>query len=182
MRVASESVWLGMGLCGVAMIMAALGLLPPFEGALLQELIDLLAILSALRVLTSQLTRPSTKTMSAEQVTALREEHRHLLPLLQRLTEVAAQFTRDNQAEQRQFLHTLHGQVTLDLMPREMQDEQGLYPTVTTMLQGDDPLGAVGRGHQGIYHEVRKLGHLCELLRDAHGSGHYIQEVQRVLY
>ncbi|POZ61424.1 heavy metal translocating P-type ATPase [Chromobacterium alticapitis] len=182
MRVASESVWLGMGLCGVAMIMAALGLLPPFEGALLQELIDLLAILSALRVLTSQLTRPSTKTMSAEQVTALREEHRHLLPLLQRLTEVAAQFPQANQAEQRTILQTLHGQLTQDLLSHERQDEQGLYPTVTTMLQGDDPLAALSRSHQEIYREVRKLGQLCELLQNTHEAGHSIQEVQRVLY
>jgi P-type E1-E2 ATPase len=49
MRIATQSVLLGMGLCCIAMVIAALGMLPPFEGALLQEFIDLLAILSALR-------------------------------------------------------------------------------------------------------------------------------------
>ena len=49
MRIARESIWVGLGLSGVAMGFAALGLIPPTIGALLQEAVDVAVILNALR-------------------------------------------------------------------------------------------------------------------------------------
>ncbi len=49
--IALQSVIAGMGLSFIAMIVAALGLLPPVEGALLQEVIDVAVIFNALRAL-----------------------------------------------------------------------------------------------------------------------------------
>jgi P-type E1-E2 ATPase len=49
--IAVQSVVVGMGLSILAMIAAALGHLPPVEGALLQEVIDVAVILNALRAL-----------------------------------------------------------------------------------------------------------------------------------
>jgi cation transport ATPase len=49
MRVATEGIWIGMGLSIVAMIFAAFGFIPPAMGAILQEGIDVLVILNALR-------------------------------------------------------------------------------------------------------------------------------------
>jgi P-type E1-E2 ATPase len=49
--VALESVVVGIGLSMLAMIAASFGLLTPVQGALLQELIDVVVILNALRVL-----------------------------------------------------------------------------------------------------------------------------------
>jgi cation transport ATPase len=48
-RVATEGVWLGIGLSVLAMLVAAAGLLPPLAGAFLQEGIDVLVIANALR-------------------------------------------------------------------------------------------------------------------------------------
>lgn len=50
-RIALQSVAVGLSLSLIAMIAAALGYLPPVEGALLQELIDVAVILNALRAL-----------------------------------------------------------------------------------------------------------------------------------
>lgn len=50
-KIAFESVALGMGLSALAMLFAAAGALPPVQGALLQEVIDVAAILNALRAL-----------------------------------------------------------------------------------------------------------------------------------
>lgn len=182
MRIAAQSVWLGMGLCGAAMVFAALGMLPPFEGALLQELIDILAILSALRVLASRTARPVAKTMSAEQVAALKDEHQHLLPLLHRLTEVAALLPQSTPEAQCRILQTLHDQLNQDLLSHERHDEQALYPAVTTLLAGDDPLAALSRSHQEICREVRRLGQLNALLQSEDGSTRTIQDIQRSLY
>lgn len=51
MRIAKESIWLGMLLCVVLMIIAAYGWIPAVSGALLQELVDLATIVNALRAL-----------------------------------------------------------------------------------------------------------------------------------
>ncbi|HET7600181.1 MAG TPA: hypothetical protein VFK09_07795, partial [Gemmatimonadales bacterium] len=49
MRIARQSIWVGLGLSGVAMVVAALGHIPPTVGAVLQELIDVAVIVNALR-------------------------------------------------------------------------------------------------------------------------------------
>ncbi|MGB7213088.1 MAG: heavy metal translocating P-type ATPase, partial [Gemmatimonadales bacterium] len=49
MRIARESLWVGVGLSGIAMLVAAAGEIPPTVGALLQEAIDVAVILNALR-------------------------------------------------------------------------------------------------------------------------------------
>jgi P-type E1-E2 ATPase len=51
LAIARQSVLVGMGLSLVAMVVAALGHLPPVAGALLQEGIDVAVILNALRAL-----------------------------------------------------------------------------------------------------------------------------------
>ena len=49
--IALQSVFIGLGLSIVGMIVAAFGYLPPVQGALLQEAIDVAVILNALRAL-----------------------------------------------------------------------------------------------------------------------------------
>lgn len=49
LAIARQSIWLGLGLSGAAMVAAAAGSLAPTAGALLQEVIDIAAILNALR-------------------------------------------------------------------------------------------------------------------------------------
>jgi heavy metal translocating P-type ATPase len=50
MRVARQGIWIGMGLSIAAMIFASFGFIPPAAGAILQEGIDALVIVNALRV------------------------------------------------------------------------------------------------------------------------------------
>jgi P-type E1-E2 ATPase len=47
--IAKQSIWVGLGLSGVAMIAAAAGAIAPIPGALLQEAIDVAVIVNALR-------------------------------------------------------------------------------------------------------------------------------------
>ncbi len=49
LNVARQGIWIGIGLSIVAMIVAAFGFIPPTMGAILQEGIDVIAILNALR-------------------------------------------------------------------------------------------------------------------------------------
>ena len=49
LRIARQSIWVGLGLSGLGMVVAAFGYLPPIAGALAQEAIDIVVILNALR-------------------------------------------------------------------------------------------------------------------------------------
>lgn len=49
MRIARQGIWIGMGLSLIAMAFAAGGFIPPAAGAILQEGIDVVVILNALR-------------------------------------------------------------------------------------------------------------------------------------
>lgn len=49
LRLARQSIWVGLGLSGAAMVVASFGYIPPVAGALLQEGIDVAVILNALR-------------------------------------------------------------------------------------------------------------------------------------
>ena len=51
LRIAKESIFIGMGLSIVLMVLASLGYIRPVYGALLQEIIDVIVILNALRTL-----------------------------------------------------------------------------------------------------------------------------------
>ncbi|WP_202977751.1 hypothetical protein [Nocardioides daphniae] len=51
MKIALQSIWMGIVISIGLMMVAAFGHLPAVAGALLQEVVDLLAILSALRAL-----------------------------------------------------------------------------------------------------------------------------------
>lgn len=50
MHIARQGIWLGIGLSIIAMIFAAFGFIAPAAGAILQEVVDVLVILNALRV------------------------------------------------------------------------------------------------------------------------------------
>lgn len=60
LRIARESIWVGLGLSGGAMLLAAAGLIPPVAGALIQEGIDVAVILNALRASAGPATSRST--------------------------------------------------------------------------------------------------------------------------
>src|SRR6185503_9726125 len=49
LRIARQSIWLGLGLSAVAMALASMGMIPPTIGAVLQEAIDIASILNGVR-------------------------------------------------------------------------------------------------------------------------------------
>ena len=64
LRIARQSVIVGMGLSGTAMLIAAFGYLPPIAGALVQEAIDVAVILNALRALGGDRRRDAAPELS----------------------------------------------------------------------------------------------------------------------
>jgi hypothetical protein len=89
-RIALESVFVGMGLSLLAMAFAATGYLSPIAGALLQEGIDVLVILNALRALGgADLLAPATPDIK-HLAQGLASAHRALRPQVGELATLAA--------------------------------------------------------------------------------------------
>ena len=155
-RIARESVIAGMGLSAAAMVAAALGALPPVAGAVLQEVIDVAVILNALRALSPGRRHTIPETDGPEVARRFRLEHRRIAPQLDHLRRVADALETLPPAEALQELREVRAFLTDTLAPHEAEDDRVLYPVVAAVLGGDDPTGAMSRGHQEIRRLIRR--------------------------
>lgn len=156
-RTATQAAWIGMVLCFVAMGFAAVGMLPPAIGALLQEGIDAIAIVWALRV---GLMKPPVRRVSAadaEVLSRLGADHQETLALVERVREVAD----DLDADITPAISLLKDLDTV-LLPHERQEEAELIPAVTRMTGSPDAAGALSRSHAEIEHHVAALHRLLD--------------------
>jgi heavy metal translocating P-type ATPase len=179
--IALQSVLIGMGLSLVAMVVAAVGLLPPAVGAIVQEVIDVLAIAIALRAV-----RPGpahTIAMPpADVATALRlrAEHDAVLPLIEQIRSVADTLsTHDCRLPPvRTLLDRLEG----ELLPHEREEEELLVPLVGRALGGTDATAALSRTHAEIEHQVSRLRRLLVGLDAESTQPEDVVELRRLLY
>ncbi len=182
-RIALQSVTLGMGLSMVAMVAAALGFLPPTEGALLQEVIDVLAILVALRaVLPGEQHAAVLTPADAELVRRMHTEHAGVRPLVEQVRTVADTLTGSEDGDQPGVaaVRALLARLDTELLPHERAEEHLLYPVVAKVLGGDDPTGAMSRAHAEIEHQVTRLRRLLEEADQPDPED--LVEAQRLLY
>jgi heavy metal translocating P-type ATPase len=148
--IAVQSMCVGMGLSFVAMGAATFGLLSPVVGALVQEGIDAAAILNALRALRGgrEAARPQ---LPMDVVAGLRSEHRELIPRVDEFRDLADCMDEIPAADLRRRLDQIrHSLVTI--LAHERVDEHQVYRTIAATLGGDDPLAAMSRTHQEIFH------------------------------
>jgi heavy metal translocating P-type ATPase len=177
--IALQSIFVGMGLSGIAMIAAGAGYLPPVAGALLQEAIDITVILNALRVLAGE-TAPAPLTDRAA-VGRLVEEHARLRALLDRMRHAADRMdhrVNDHVAE----LRSINVALSTLLLPHQLAEERTVFPELAQRLGGRDPLGAMARMHEEIAHLANRFGALVSGLSDADTSEGEAREARRLLY
>ena len=180
--IALQSVIAGMGLSLAAMAAAAAGLLPPVAGALVQEAIDVVVILNALRALGGGLERvprvPGWAGLSAR----LHEEHRALEPGLRRIRTLA------------DGLGTMPGELALaelrrtasflrdTLLPHEEAEDREVFPLLASAAGNDDMTAALHRTHTEIFHLVRFLERLVAEVPPEGPGPEDLTDLRRVLY
>ena len=179
--IALQAVLVGMGLSLVAMVAAALGLLPPAAGAVTQETIDVLAIALALRAVLPGTAH--TIAMSAADVQtarSLRREHDAVLATVERIRSVAdALSTQDSDLRPaRRLLVVLES----ELLPHERDEEALLVPLVARALAGTDATAALSRTHAEIEQQVSRLRRLLASLRDDGVAHEDVVALRRLLY
>jgi heavy metal translocating P-type ATPase len=178
--IARQSVIAGIGLSIVAMVAAALGLLPPALGALLQEGIDTAVILNALRARTGHL-GPTFDARAGEVARRFAAEHETLRPELVRIREVADALGVAPAAAivSAQLLHRF---LVEDLLPHEAAEDRVLYPVVDRVLGGHEPTATMSRSHAEISRLIRRVGRVLDELDVTRPDPVEIEELRRVLY
>jgi heavy metal translocating P-type ATPase len=179
-EIALQSIIAGMGLSGVAMGFAAVGLLPPIAGALTQEVIDVAVILNALRALTSG-HKLGHRKMPAEAAVTLRQDHERMEMALDRLREIADGLdTAEGQSAVTLILEA-NDIVSRQIVEHEREDERAVYPRVSKFLADRHGLGAMSRAHREIIHKARLLRRLADGLTARDADHYLIRDAQRVI-
>lgn len=179
-RIALQAVGAGMGLSLVAMALAAIGLLRPAVGAVLQEGIDLLAIALALRaVLPGR--RHSAALPPADIALAhrLQVQHASASAVVEEVSAVADRLS--TQAPDIGPVWRLLERLHAELLPHERDDEQLLVPLVARTL-GQGATVSLSRTHAEIEHQVGRLQRLLEELQKEPVQADDITELRRLLY
>jgi heavy metal translocating P-type ATPase len=178
--IAIQSMWMGMGLSLVAMGGASLGLLSPVLGAVAQEAIDAAAILNALRALRGRRDTARPR-LPVDVVSALRSEHRGLLPRVDEFRELADRLDDIAAPDLRGRLELIRESL-VKILAHERADEQQVYKTLAATLGGDDPLAAMSRTHQEIFHLARVLERLIAGIPLEGPDPEDLVDVRRTLY
>ena len=180
-RIALQAVVVGMGLSLAAMVAAAVGLLPPAAGAILQEVIDILAIGIALRaVLPGKVHTIAMPPADIAIAHELKVEHDAVLAVVEQIRAVAD--TLSTQNCDLAPAHTLFDRLEGELLPHERADEALLVPLVDRALGSSDTTAAMSRTHAEIEHQVSRLRRLLTDLDNDTVQPEDVVELRRLLY
>ncbi|MCA8052332.1 heavy metal translocating P-type ATPase [Burkholderia arboris] len=180
-RIALESVMIGMSLSVVAMTIAAAGFLPPIAGAVIQEVVDVVVIVNALRVLLVR-ARPTGAGLADIDVEQLRREHTALLPLLDQIRDLADRLPQLSAVAIAGELARVIDALDERLLPHERADDLEVYARLAPLLGGEDPLAAMSGAHREIFRMVRSLRRMVVDLPQDGTNTMQVQAIQRQLY
>ncbi|MET0845636.1 MAG: heavy metal translocating P-type ATPase [Pseudomonas sp.] len=158
-HIARMGVLVGMGLSMLAMVAAALGHLTPLIGAVVQEGIDVVIIINALRALGPLWGRKREK-LTAQHIDRLQDEHHQLASVLSDLHQLASDFARRPVAQAQTDLLELVDKLQTSLVHHERDDEQLLYPLLMRSLPGEDPLLAMSYAHREIFRLIHLIARM----------------------
>ena len=181
-RIALESVGVGMALSLAAMGVAAAGLLPAVWGALLQEGIDVLVILNALRALAAPRANVQLGESESSLARRFRDEHVTIRAVIDQLREVADQLSPLEAERSLAQVRDIHRVLALEVAPHELAEQQELYPLLDRVLGGHDATGTMARAHAEIAHQIRLLGQLLDDIGAGPPDGEDIVDLRRLLY
>ncbi|WP_095147712.1 heavy metal translocating P-type ATPase [Pseudomonas sp. Irchel s3a18] len=158
-HIARQGVLVGMGMSLLAMAVAALGYLPPLIGAVVQEAIDVVIIINALRALGS-LQGLKQRKLAAEHIDRLQDEHKQLSTVLSDLHQLASDFARRPLEQAQTELLALVKKLQTSLVQHEREDENTLYPLLTRSMPGEDPMSTMSHTHREIFRLIHLLARM----------------------
>lgn len=181
-RIALESVTAGMAMSLAAMAVAAMGFLPALPGAIVQEGIDLIVIVNALRTLLRPRGATGFSSAEAELGRRLAEEHTQLAPQLAEIREVADKLEELAPKDACSRLYALERFLVDELLPHERLEQEEFYPVVARLVGGRDPVGPMTRAHVEIAHLASVFSRILEDLAESGPDEDQRRDLRRVLY
>jgi len=180
--IAVQSVIAGMTMSLVAMVFAAIGALPVVAGAILQEAIDVVVILNALRAVRGGVEAPVRIAGWTETSARLRAEHLELEAPIARIRLTADRLDALEPAVALAGLEEVRRFVAEDLLAHEELEDRTIYPMLTAAMGSDDATASMHRTHQEIFRLVRLLDRLVRDLPSEGPTAEDRTDLQRVLY
>jgi iron-sulfur cluster repair protein YtfE (RIC family) len=164
------------------MLVATTGVLPPVVGAMVQEGIDVIVILNALRALTGGMERTPQVPGWSELGTRLRHEHRDLGASLGRIRPLADELDAMALPTARAQLESMRTFLVEDLVPHEQSEDREVFPLLAASVGNDDVTAGLHRTHTEIFHLVRYLDRLVREVADDGPAPEDLTDLRRVLY
>ncbi len=181
--IAYQSITVGMGLSMLAMGFAAAGFLVPVAGALLQEVIDVIVILNALRALREEQKRELPDIAGAAEVgLQYRAEHEKLLPEVKRIRHITDRLDTLPPKTALEELRKIHKFLSEELIPHEKAEDAVVYPLVADLIGGEDPTATMSRAHLEIDHLAKVFGRLLDELPEEGPGPDDLRDLRRILY
>jgi heavy metal translocating P-type ATPase len=181
-RIALQSVSVGMGLSLIAMGFAAAGYITPVAGALLQEGIDVLVILNALRALAGDGPTLRRTTEARDLMQRLTAAHRGLRPRVDELAGLASRLDALPPAQARAQLERMRDMLEEELLPHERDEQRTAYPVLGRTLADEDPTGPLIQTHHEIRRLIRLYARLVAQLPAAGPQPADLRDLRRALY
>lgn len=167
-RIAVQSAVAGMGLSLVAMVVAALGWLPPAAGALLQEGIDVAVIVNALRALRGDPDLYVDLPAHTEQLLRRFDaEHDELRDSIGLLRDAADRLVVAPDKVALQTITRSHDLLVNRILPHERAEERQLYPALAHPLGTSEATATMSRTHAEIQRLSDRIGAHLALSRDS---------------
>jgi heavy metal translocating P-type ATPase len=166
--IALQSAIMGMGLSLFAVGFAAVGLLPPVLGALLQEAIDVAVILNALRALRSRNATQSVGLQAAELIRRFSAEHDQMRADLTVFRDAARLVNSGESGLALPALRRAESFLRQTVLPHEHAEDRKLYPELSAPLGSGEATATMSRMHAEI---DRLAGRLHAHVQSAEAEG-----------
>jgi heavy metal translocating P-type ATPase len=167
-RIAMQSAVVGMSLSLLAMVIAALGWLPPAGGALLQEGIDVAVIFNALRALradpATELALPARTEQLLHRFATEHDQLRDTLELIRASADRLVDAPDDAALESLTAAETV---LTQQILPHELAEEKQLYPSLAVPLGSGEATATMSRTHAEIHRLAARVSAHLDLARSA---------------
>ena len=179
-RIAIESIVAGMSLSALAMLAATVGWLAPVPAAIVQEVIDVVVILNALRAL-NPAHAGARRTIPASVGREMRHDHVALIHNLDRLRSIADALDDVTPEEAAPLIVEANTVVQEQVVEHERDDEGSVYPRLAHVLTDGHGLSAMSRAHREILHLARLLARVVEDLPSEKIDRFLVRDAQRVI-
>jgi hypothetical protein len=164
------------------MLVAAAGFLQPVAGAVVQEAIDVIVILNALRALGGGIERTTKVPGWGDLSARLQAEHRDLAPAIANLRLLADALGWLPPQEAKARLEGVRVFLVERLVPHEEHEDREVFPMLAQAARSDDMTSALHRTHTEIFHLIRLADRLVTEIPEEGPAPEDLNDLRRVLY